>query len=68
MSALDAFWEEFLRVEEGTNNGDGFDTDGEDVGGEIAGVGESIFLPELGKERVFAGDGCAVEDVVPYMR
>lgn len=47
-------------------NGDGFDADGEDVGGEVARVGESVFFPELGKERVFAGDACAVEDVVPF--
>lgn len=35
MRALDAFREEFCRVEERTDNGDGFNTDGEDVGGEI---------------------------------
>lgn len=47
-----------------TNCGDGFYADGEDVGGEVAGVGKGVFFPKLSKECIHAGDFSTVIDVV----
>jgi hypothetical protein len=45
-------------------DGQGLDAEHEGVRGQVARVGEGVFLPELGEEGLGGGDGGVVEDEV----
>lgn len=50
--------------EEETYHGQGLNAQHKGVGREIARVGEGVFLPQLGEERLGRGNGGVVEDKV----
>jgi hypothetical protein len=49
-----------------TYNRDGLDADGKDIEGEVPRVRERVLLPELGEQRVEAGDVGPIDNVVSY--
>jgi hypothetical protein len=49
-----------------TYNGQGLDAEHERVRGQVARVGEGVFLPELGKEGLGRGNGGMAQDEVAF--